>query len=150
MEGLDLIEEGIVQATRAISQERIERLAHLISRTLTNEKLKYTESKKLLNLFRELTDPEILWLIYYSKPTTIGSEFHKKLIEDNPDVLAPISRSSNSPQEEIDRAALQDSYKNTLFRLGLFKGTNLLFQISPLGDLLVRYIEARSIQNEKS
>ena len=148
-EGLDIFEEGIVQATRAISPERIKRLANLISRTLTNEKLKYAESKKLLNLFRELTDPEILWLIYHSKPPTMGSEFHKKLIEDNPDVLKPISQASNSSQEEIDKAALQDSYKNTLLRLGLFRGTELLYNITPLGNLLVRYIETRSIQSEE-
>ena len=30
------------------------------------EKLKYEEARKVLNLYRELTDPEIIWLIYYS------------------------------------------------------------------------------------
>lgn len=149
-EGLDLLEEGLIQAARAISRERQERLARLIGRALTEEKVKYAESKKLLNLFRELTDPEVLWLIYYSTNPTLGSEFHKQLIEENPDVLKPVSREMGAPQEQIDRGALQDSYKSTLLRLGLVKEHGQSLQTSALGGLLVRYIEARSEQNSES
>lgn len=143
-EGLDLFEEGLVQSARAISRERQERLARLIGRSLTEEKIKYAESKKLLNLFRELTDPEVLWLIYYSIIPTFGSAFHNRMMEDNPDVLKPVSREMGAPQEQIDRGALQDSYQNTLHRLGLIKEEGRSFQVTSLGRLLVRYIEARS------
>ena len=149
-EGLDLLEEGLVQAARAISRERQEKLARLIGRALTEEKMKYEESKKLLNLLRELTDPEVLWLIYYSTNPTMGSQFHKQMIEENPDVLKPVSREKGAPQEQIDRGALQDSYKSTLLRLGLVKEHGRSLQISTLGGLLVRYIEARSEQNGES
>jgi len=149
-EGLGLLEEGLVQAARAISQERQERLARLIGRALTEEKVKYAESKKLLNLFHELTDPEVLWLIYYSTSPTMESEFHKQLIEDNPDVLKPVSREMGATQEQIDRGAMQESYKSTLLRLGLVKEHGRSLQISALGGLLVRYIEARSEQNSES
>jgi len=110
-EGLDLLEEGLVQATRAISKERQQRLARLIGRSLTEEKVNYSESRKLLNLFRELTDPEVLWLVYYSTTPTMGSKFHKQMMEENPDVLKPVSRAYGTSQDQIDRGALQDSYK---------------------------------------
>jgi len=143
-EGLDLFEEGLVQSARAISRERQERLARLIGRSLTEEKVKYAESKKLLNLFRELTDPEVLYLLFYSTNPTLRSSFHKQMMEENPDVLKPVSREMGAPQEQIDRGALQDSYKNTLLRLGLIKEEGRSHQVTSLGRLLVRYIDARS------
>ena len=146
-EGLDLFEEGLVQAARSISHDRQQRLARLIGRSISKKTVNYSESKKLLNLFRELTDPEVLWLVYYSTTPTMGSEFHKQMMEENPDILKPVSRSYGSPQDEIDRGALQDSYKNTLLRLGLLKEQNRSLQISSLGKLLVSYIEARIDQN---
>ncbi|MFW6101559.1 MAG: hypothetical protein ACOC90_09240 [Bacteroidota bacterium] len=148
-EGLDIFEEGLTQAARSYSKERQERLARLVSQSLTAEKIKHAESKKLLNLFRELTDPEVLWLVYYSTDPTIGSQFHKQLIEDSPEVLKPVSREIGSSQDQIDRAALQDSYKNTLFRFGLIKEHGRSsYQITSLGRLLVRYIAARKEKNE--
>ena len=140
-DGIDLLEEGIVQASRAISEERRNRLANLLSKSLSQEKLKYNESKKLLNLLRELTDPELLWLAFYSKPPTIGSKYHTRLMEKYPDVLQPASRTIGVSQEEIDRGALQDSYKNTLVRLGLLEQRDSSYNLTSLGHLLIRYIE---------
>lgn len=148
-EGLDILEQGLTQAARSYSKERQERLARLVSQALTAEKIKHAESKKLLNLFHELTDPEVLWLVYYSTNPTLGSEYHKKLINDNPEVLKPVSREIGAPQEQIDRGALQDSYKNTLFRLGLIKEQGRSHQITPLGKLLVRYITTRKEKNKE-
>jgi hypothetical protein len=93
---------------------------------------------------------DVVALNNYSTTPTIGSTFHKQLVEDNPVVLKPVSRERGAPQEQIDQGALQDSYKNTLLRLGLVKEHGRSLQISALGGLLVRYIEARSDQNGKS
>lgn len=139
--GLDLLEDGIVQASRAITEERRNRIANLLSKSFTQEELKYNESKKLLNLLRELTDPELLWLAYYSKPPAMGSEYHKQLMGKHPEVLQPASRSMGAAQEEIDRGALQDSYKNTLVRLGLLEQRDRSHNLTSLGRLLILYIE---------
>lgn len=139
-EGLDIMEEGLIQATRSFSEERKERLTHIIARALTNEEIKYEESRKLLNLFRELTDPELLWLIYYSMDSVLGPGPHRDFIEKHPDILIPISREMGAPQEQIDKGALQDSYKNTLLRLGLVEKHGNTHQITTLGRLLVSYI----------
>lgn len=140
IEGLDIIEEGLIQATRSVSIERKVRLAHLIACALTSDEIKYEETRKLLNLYRELTDPELLWLIYYSMNPVLRPGPHRDFVEKHPDVLKPVSRELSAPQEQVEKAALQDSYKNTLHRLGLINERQSSYQITALGRLLVRYI----------
>ena len=147
-EGLDLFEEGVLQASRSISEERRRRLANLLAKSLSQEELKYAESKKLLNLLRELTDPEVLILLYYSEQPTFGSEYHKQLSSKHPDILQPVSRSFGVSQEEIDKGSLQDSYKNTLIRMGLLQEKVRSISITSLGKLLLRYIEKIENNNE--
>ncbi|WP_417788414.1 hypothetical protein [Stutzerimonas xanthomarina] len=144
-EGLDILEEGLIQAARSVSIQRKQRLARLVGRSLTKDEVDYEESRKLLNLFRDLTDPEVIWLIYYSLNPVMGSGPHQDLIAKHPDVLKPISRAMGAPQDQTDRAALQDSYKNTLLRYGLIERRGKSNQTTSLGRLMVRYI-----QEEKS
>ncbi len=139
--GLDLLEEGVVQASRALTEERRRRIGNLLARSLTHNELKYTESKKILNLLRELTDPELLFLVYYSEPLHMQSEYHRKLMEMHPEVLRPASRTIGAPQEEVDRGALRDSYFNTLVRFGLLQQQGNQHSLTALGRLLLRYIQ---------
>lgn len=141
VEGLDILETGLIQASRSVSNERKQRLARLVGRSLTKPELAYEESRKILNLFSDLTDPELVWLIYYSLNPSMGPGPHQDLIEKHPDVLQPISRVTGASQEQIDRAALQDSYKNTLLRFGLIEVRQNRNQITSLGRLMVRYIQ---------
>lgn len=140
-EGLDVLEEGLTQASRAVSADRRERLARLVSRSLTATDLKYEESRKVLNLIRDLADPELLWLLFYSMNPVLGPGPHSDFVEKHPLVLKPISREMSAPQEQHDRAALQDSYKNALVRFGLISQQGKSNQITTLGRLVVRYIE---------
>lgn len=139
-EGLEVLEDGLVQAGRSASTDRKERLAHLVARSLTRDELKYAETKKVLNLFRELTDPEIIWLLYYSLNPTLERGPHSELVEKHPEVLQPVSRAIGASQEQRDRAALQDSYKSTLARFGLVAQNDRTTQITALGRLVVRYV----------
>lgn len=139
-QGIDLFEEGIIQASRAVSEERKQRLARLVSRALTEEELKYEEGRKLLNLYRELTDQEIVWLIYYSLDPATGQDPHIDWIEKHSEILNPVIRDLSSPREEQERGALQDSYNATLTRLGLTSEQERTTQITTLGRMLVRYI----------
>lgn len=143
-EGLDIFEEGIVQASRSVSDERKERLARLVAKSLSAEEVKYEESRKLLNLYRELTDPEIVWLIFYSLNPVLGRGPHSEWVEKHPEILKPISREMGAPQEQVERAALQDSYKATLLRLGLTEERNRSTSLTMLGRMLVSYISDES------
>jgi len=139
-EGLDIFEEGIMQASRAVSEERKQRLAHLVANSLSAEELKYSEARKLLNIYSELTDPEIIWLIFYSLNPVLGKGPHLEWVGKHPDVLKPISREMGAPQEQHERGALQDSYKLTLSRLGLTSEKGRTISLTILGRLMVRYI----------
>ena len=139
-EGIDIFEEGIIQSSRAVSEDRKLRLASLIANSLTAEQLKYSEVRKLLNIYSELTDPEVIWLIYYSLNPFTSQGHQIEWLNKHPEILKPISRQVSAPQEQHERAAIQDSYKGTLFRLGLTTEKNRSIILSTLGRLLVRYI----------
>ncbi|XOF33761.1 MAG: hypothetical protein ACL93V_00205 [Candidatus Electrothrix sp. YB6] len=148
-EGLDIFEEGIVQASRSVSKERKERLARLVAKSLSAKEMKYEEARKLINLYRELTDPEIVWLIYYSLNPVLGKGPHSEWVEKHPEILNPISRTMGAPQEQHERAALQDSYKATLLRLGLTEERGKTTSLTTLGRMLVSYISDEE-DSEKS
>ena len=140
-EGIDIFEEGIIQASRSVSPDRKHRLARLVSKSLSADKLKYEESRKLLNLYSELTDPEIVWLIYYSLNPTIGQGARTEFQEKHSDILIPIRANMGSSQDDKDKFAIQESYKSTLMRLGLLKTSEKHVGLTTLGRLLIRYIE---------
>ena len=139
-QGSELFYEGIVQASRSVTEDRQKRLARLLARSMSAEKFQYEQSRKLLNLYRELTDPEIVWLIFFSLNPTMGEGPHKKWVEQHPEILLPISRESGVPREQRERAALQDSWKATLLGLGLTSQRNGQTYLTTLGRLLIRYI----------
>lgn len=144
--GVDLLEEGMLQASRSISRERKERLASILEKSLSREDLKYEESRKILNIFRELTDPEIIWLIYYSLEPRLGKGPHSDWVEQYPSVLYPISKTITGLDEELEneqleQAALQDSYKETLIRLGLTQSNGRTTSMTTLGQMIINYIE---------
>lgn len=139
-EGLDIFEEGIIQASRSASEERKERLAKLVAKSLSADDMKYEEGRKLLNLYRELTDPEIVRLIYYSLNPVFGKGPHSEWAEKHPEILSPTSRVMSAPQEQHERGALQESYKATLLRLGLTEERGRTTSLTTLGRMLVSYI----------
>jgi hypothetical protein len=153
----DLLEEGIRQVARSISEERREYIASLITNSLSEEEVSYVESKHLLNLLGELNDIEIIWLRFYLVPTMGGDEEFR---ERHRNILNIQRATLNSPPEEVDQEAIQDSYKEHLERLGLIipryrtdRDTNLPefdsngspqisgYSITRLGDLLLRMID---------
>jgi hypothetical protein len=71
-EGADLLEEGIVQASRAISADRRRRIASIVVNGIVENDLRYDRTRKLLAIINSLTDSEILLLTYYEQTPTLG------------------------------------------------------------------------------
>lgn len=116
---VDLIEEGFVQASRAITKERRNYIASILVNGITNDSLELQESKYLLKLLQELNDIEVIWLRYYKTSTTVD---YKEFEEKHKNVLSPIRiRIDTYDRETMQKAALQESYKKHLERLGLIK-----------------------------
>jgi len=156
----DLLEDVLHQASRALTDERRQHIAALLTNSLSSEDLAHVEQKKLLALLGELNDAEIQMLKYYSLQGTEQREFAERHTE----LFTPISRTFGAPQINLDKGALQDSYRNKLMEVGLVrpvfkkpaKGTVPEFDdntgrlkasshtATSLGRLLLRYIDELS------
>lgn len=62
----DLLEDALPQASRALSEERREYLANVLSLSLTENDLDHLAKKKLLSLLGTVNDAEIILLKFYS------------------------------------------------------------------------------------
>jgi len=126
---LILIEDSLIQAAKTVSDDRRVYLANLVVNGLNDEKLDVNRYRYLLSLLSELNDEEIIWLRFYLEPTLGGDkEFREKHIN----VLERPRTFIGAPEENLNKAALQDSYLEHLDRLGLIeskiqidKNTNL-------------------------
>jgi hypothetical protein len=73
----DLLQDGILQASRSLSQERLEYIASLLKNSLTDGDLEHIEKKELLSILNELNDAEIIWLKSFSLDTSDYAKFYE-------------------------------------------------------------------------
>lgn len=66
-EFIDLLQESLTQAVRAVAHERIEHITAIVQQSLTDQERRYIHYKKLLYLLKELNDIEVLMLCGYSR-----------------------------------------------------------------------------------
>lgn len=153
----DLMEEGVRQAARSLSDERRAYIASLIASSLSSEDIEYQESKHLMRILGELNDVEVVWLRSLLHPVReLDGDFYDRHAE----LLAPVAAHEGSGQEEFDKSTLQKSYKEHLARLGLLRPNYKVdrktgqvetdkrtghpkvggYEITPFGRLLLREI----------
>lgn len=116
-EGVDLLEDAFQQAARALSQERIEYIAHVLAKGITDEQAKQSEAKFLMWLLGQLSDPEVILLAWMDMLPERDHEFetkHKHIIE-------PRIAHMGSSQDEIDDETLHDARKAHLITLDLLR-----------------------------
>ncbi len=111
----DLLEDGLGQASRALSKERLGYIASLLKNSLTDEELEHIENKKLLSLLGELNDAEIIWLQSFLPMPYVSDEF----LEKHEKVLSIPNLYQYCSQSEEDKQSIQKSYKEKLIQLGL-------------------------------
>lgn len=147
---VDLMEESLIQASKALSDERLEYISSIIENSIDKGHILDIENKHLLTLLKEINDIEIIWLRFYLVPTMSGD---KEFRDKHKNILELIMPTLGSAQEERDKAAIQKSYKEHLSTLGLLEkkisvkiggSTNELetkgYEITPLGRLLLKQI----------
>ena len=119
----DLLEDGFVQASRALTKERLEYIASLLKNSLTDEELEHIEKKKLLSLLGELNDAEIIWLQSYCfMIRSFGSDKYKAFYEKHQTVLEPVRvRIGSSRRKQLTKMLFKKVYKDNLIKLGLIK-----------------------------
>lgn len=165
-EFVDLFEDGAFQAARAMSDERRERIASLLKNSLSSDDLEHVQEKQLLSVLGQLNDAELIILRYYGLQSELQEadqflELHEETIQ-GPRVFM------RSPQEDVDRGAVHDTYRDHLRRLGLVRTTYKKpkkgeqpewdlktgtikagsDRVTPLGRLLLRCIDAKTNAQE--
>lgn len=159
-EFIDLLEDSILQTTKAISDERIEKIAQLLSSGMTGESIEHEKFKRYLFLLSQLTDLEIVKLGAFYYPSQGKSEYYAK----HKDSLKNTPPSLESTPDEIEKFAIHESHIQHLHQLGLLEAhynidkelgipefDNITgkmkssgFSITSLGKNLLKYIESPS------
>jgi hypothetical protein len=157
-EGTDLLQDGLNQASRAFSEERLEYIACLLKNSLTMDDLDHIGKKKLFSILDSLNDAEIVTLKFNSI-TSRNQQI--EFAEKHSELFTPISLHMGCSQEDIDKAAVRNTYKKKLVELDLLQpvykkpqkgqvpefdeNTGMLkisgHRITSLGKLLLRYID---------
>lgn len=157
-EFIDLLEDSILQTTKAISDERIEKIAQLLSNGMMGEYIEHEKYKRYLFLLSQLTDLEIVKLGGFYYPSQGKSEYYAK----HKDSLKNTPPSLKATSDEIEKFAIHESYIQHLHQLGLLEANYNLdkdigipefdnisgrmkpstFSITTLGKNLLKYIES--------
>jgi hypothetical protein len=157
-EFVDLLEDGFVQASRALTEERLDYLSAVLKQNLTDDQVSYAESKRLLGLLGELSDVEVIILASHSLAN--HPQRNPAFWETHKDVLTPRPAYIGAPEEQINEATIYESYRQHLVQLGLIsprfqrpkqgtpefdENTGMLkasgYRVTRLGQILLRRIE---------
>lgn len=164
-EFVDLFEDGAFQAARALTDERRERIASLLKNSLSSEDLDYVQEKQLLSILGQLNDAELVILKYFG--LDLDPHQAQAFFDEHEETIRGPMVVMGSPQEDADRGAVHQTYRNHLRRLGLLRATykkpkkgelpewdlktGMLKagsdRITPLGRLVLRYIDAEVVPN---
>lgn len=154
---IDLLEDSMLLASRAITEERKDYIATIIKNSITKNELNHLEDKRILNILSQINDGEIIILQSYA---LIGQE-QRDYINTHSDILETPLVHMNSSVEEIDRKAIYQTFRQNLVALnllipkyikpkknelpefdnktGMIKATG--YSVTSLGKLILRYLD---------
>lgn len=110
----DLVEDGVQAAMRALSEERIERLANLVAGAIVRQAPPYEELKAMLRMLEELSDDDVMVLFSHTREVRSDSARYNDLIE-----RGVVVRRVGGSEEDAVRKILYKEKQQRLARLGL-------------------------------
>lgn len=113
-EGIDILEEALWQSARALTEERRQYIASILSNGLTADEINLIETKKVLQLLSQLNDAEIV-LLHYHASVRVNDSFRNKFKE----IINKVHPYIGAPQDVLDKSAVQTSLRHHLMELGL-------------------------------
>jgi hypothetical protein len=145
----DLLEDGLWQATRALSEGRKAYIASLLKNSITDDELAHEQKKTLLSLLGQLNDSELITLGWYgSGPKYMGQPDEYR--ERHEEVLQVPHITGLSTEEDEREAALKEAYREKLRRLGLARPKRRgADEITTLGRLLLRQIDFYALEDSQ-
>ncbi|HEX8287415.1 MAG TPA: hypothetical protein VF556_05435 [Pyrinomonadaceae bacterium] len=123
-EFIDLLEDALPQAARAMNKDRQNYIASLLKNSLNDEQLEHIEKKKLLQLLNELNDAEILLLHFISLESSSTDQTKKiEFAEKHLYLFDDYNERSNDVSLR-DKSHMRKCYMSKLEEVGLAsKGT---------------------------
>ena len=143
-ENIDLVEDGMFQAIRSLSAERTRQIADLVANGLTRDDVEYHHKKKLLQIFGELNDLEVLIL----KSLDDSAADRREFLERHKDAIIGPVATMGASREVVARSIFHQAARAQLERLGLSQPRGSGWDLSPLGRLLLRYLETDELRSE--
>lgn len=136
-EGIDTFEEGIWQSARAVSQDRKERIATLVTKGLKHSGNEQQQARHFLRLINQLDDMQIVILTgYLDRHQELGTSETREFYELHPNIFGPLE----DEDAEFIRGNLVSSMENHLASFGLIEvaaedwnGRTTRYKITPLG-----------------
>ncbi len=118
---VDLLEDALIQASRATTEERLEQIANVLANGLTQEEINEGEAKRMLWLLGQLNDSEIILLRGNLVRTRGDVDADADFRAAHAAILAPDTTHMGSSEDEFEEAALKASYRQHLHDLGLLR-----------------------------
>lgn len=116
-ENVDLFEDGALQATRALSDERRAFIVKVVADGLTGDEKAALEAKRMLRLLSEVDDDQIIILTSYSREFMHDEAFRKR----HEHVLVGPRAFLGSSQGEVDAGTVSQLARAQLIQLGLLE-----------------------------
>ena len=145
----DLLEDGLWQTTRALTDERRAYIASVLKNSIKSDDLAHEQEKTLLALLGQLNDSELITLGWYgSGPKYVGQSDEYR--ERHKEVLRTPHITGLSSEADEREAALKEAYREKLRRLGLSRPKSRgADEITTLGRLLLRQIDFYALEDSQ-
>jgi hypothetical protein len=137
-EFLDLLEDGVIQSSRALTPERRAYIANLLSTSLTDETLDHLAQKKLLSILNELNDAEIILLHFYALRHA-GDPKAEQMLSDYAFIRSALRAFDKDEPDEKEFMFRQ--YRHGVYMASLTMGPLEEEYPSDLGYLLLKYVQ---------
>ena len=98
----DILEEGAVQASRALSEDRLRAIAEVLTRGITEADVKHEQDKRLLEILGELNDSEVVLLASH----TIKASLEPEWLAKHERVLQPRVAYIGAPEDDVAAIAI--------------------------------------------
>lgn len=137
-ENIKLFEQGLYQAIKETSEEKIKQIATCVADGISITEIEHIESERILKIFSELDELEVIVLSSYLRKNR-DTDFRDKHIA----ALKKPMMYLGVNQKDIDRHAIMHAGELHLLRLGLLNQTEakqVTYKITSLGLLLLRRI----------
>ncbi len=147
-EGLDLFEEGLWQAARALSDERKERIVSLVVSGLEAEDIEKQQCRHFLRILNQLDDAEVILLTYHLPRFRViggGSEKDKEFRLAHKHIIGPFSQEISRNNLDLEKASLKEARCYHLASFGLLKIEQLVksqvgFNLTASGRKFLKFL----------